>query len=77
MLMDVAFVMQSLEMRRLHQPGQPFHDPTATLHQPQIVPPSLQLQPSAPTPTQAAVYDSFQVYSLPSMLQLCYTSAPF
>jgi hypothetical protein len=53
--------MQSLEMRRLHNHTQPFVDLNATVHQPQLVPPSLQLQPSAPTPTQAAVYESFHV----------------
>jgi hypothetical protein len=39
---------------------QPFFDPNATIHQPQGVPPALQLMPGNPTAQQAAVYESFQ-----------------
>lgn len=52
--------MQSFEVRRLHQPGQQFVDVNAHSHQLQGVPAVLQLQPGAPTPQQAAVYDTFQ-----------------
>lgn len=52
--------MQSFEVRRVHQPGQQFIDVNAHTHQLQGVPAVLQLQPGAPTPQQAAVYDTFQ-----------------
>lgn len=52
--------VQSFEVRRLHQPGQQFIDVNAHTHQLQGVPAVLQLQPGAPTPQQAAVYDTFQ-----------------